>query len=110
MAEYYIEIEHRELADGRTIYGVMVGQAMEKNTVEQGDGLGFAHRPADTRAEAVDNVRDVLEQYRDSTWRQDDRPAPAADNTELHDATGEFTMAEFFDRGTLAAYMEETDV
>jgi hypothetical protein len=107
MAEYYIAIEHRELADGRTVYSVTVGQKMRKTTVEQGDGFGCIHRPAETHDEAVSHVCEILDGYRDPEWRQDDRSAPAADNTALRDETGEFSMAEFFERGTLAAYMQQ---
>ena len=107
MAEYYIEIKHRELADGRTGYSVTVGQEMRKTTVEKRDGFGCIHRPAETHDEAVGHVRDILDEYRDPEWRQDDRPVPAADNIELRDETGEFAMAAFFERGTLAAYMQE---
>lgn len=104
-SEYYIEIERRDLQDGRTIYGVRVGQNMRKNTVEPGDGLGSAYSPADTREEAIENARDTLDTYRKPEWRQDDRPAPTAENTELRDETGEFTMADFFDT-TIQAFMQ----
>ena len=107
MAAYYIEIEHRQLADGRTIYGVKVGQQMRKSTMEPGDGLGSAYTPADTYSEAVANVRSTLATYRDPANRMDGRPEPRPENTELRDATGEFSRIEFFDSGTLAAYMQE---
>lgn len=106
-ADYYIDIVERVLTDGRTIYGVTVGQNMEKAAVEAGDGLGSVYFPADTHEETVSNVRRIIERYRDPDERQDDRPAPTADNTELRDETGEFSMAEFYDRGTLAAYLQE---
>lgn len=106
MAEYYIELRHRDLPDGRTIYGVTVGQAMRKQMVVPGDGLGLLHRPADTHDAAIEKVRDVLEQYRNPKWRQDDRPAPTVENAVLRDETGEFGMDDFFD-ATLQTFIQE---
>lgn len=107
MSSYYIEIEERQLADGRCIYGVTVGQEMRKSSVDPGDGLGSAYTPAQTHEEAVQNARRTLSQYRDADNRMDGRPAPTASNTALRDDTDEFTMDEFFVSGTLAAFMQK---
>lgn len=105
MPEYFIEIEQRRTGDGRELYAVWMGQSMRRKTAKQGDGLCAVHKPADTCAEAVEKAKETLEKYNNPWWRQEDRPAPTADNTELRDETGEFTMADFFEKGTLAAYM-----
>lgn len=104
-ADYVIEIRHRKLRDGRTIYGVTVGQNMRKAAVDPGDGLGSAYLPRDTHEEAVEAVRSVLDRYQDPDERQPGRPVPTAENTELRDETSEFNMSQFFEKGTLAAYM-----
>ena len=104
-SSYYIEIEKRHLADGRRIYGVTVGQELRKSSVDPGDGLGSAYTPAETHEKAVQNARRILDQYRTPDRRLDDQPAPTPSNTALRDETGEFAMPDFFDRGTLAAFM-----
>lgn len=106
---YFIEIERRELADGRTIFSVTVGQEMQKEHCERGDGRCAAHTPAYSRDEAVEKARELLDGYREHDWmRAEGRPKPTADNTALRDDTGEFSMDEFFDRGTLAVYLGDT--
>ena len=104
-AVYEVEIERRRTADGRELYSVVVGFVDRPQHASKCDGTPLIHRPADTRDEAVETAREILADYREHERRRGDRPAPVADNTELRDETGEFGMEEFFDCGTLAAYM-----
>lgn len=104
-AAYFIKIEHCRTGGGETLYGITVGQQMKKEACEPGDGTGSVYVPAYSREEAVENIRRLIDRYRDEDNRQPDRPAPTAQNTALHDTTGEFSMDAFFDQGTLAAYM-----
>jgi hypothetical protein len=103
-AAYYIEIDRRRTGDGTTLFGITVGQEMDRQACEPGDGIGSVYVPAYSREEAVAEIRRLIDQYRDPDNRQPDRPAPTAHNTVLRDSTDAFSMGQFFDRGTLAAY------
>ena len=101
---YYIAIDRRQTGRGEELYGVTVGQRMDRQACEEGDGIGSVYVPAYSREEVVAKIRRLIDQYRDPDNRQPDRPAPTAQNTVLRDSTGVFSMDQCFDRGTLAAY------
>lgn len=104
-AAYFIEIEQRRNSRGELLYGITVGQQLTKQACEEGDGLGSIYVPVYSRDAAVTKIRDLIDQYRVADNRQADRPAPTAHNTALQDSTGEFSIDEFFDCGTLDAFM-----
>lgn len=103
--EYYIAVTKRTLQDGRTLYGVTVGQNLRKNAVDPGDGVGSVYSPADTHKEVIENARDALDTYQDPENRQDGRPVPTPQTTELRDETDEFDMTDFFD-STVQGFMQ----
>lgn len=101
-----ISIRERYLpGKDKTIYSCEVQIVPTPQTCKQGT-CGH-HAPAYDREDAVTTIREMLDDIRDGQWNQPDKPAPRPENTELDDETGEFGMDDFFETGTLAAYVAE---
>lgn len=104
MAEWQIELKRRGTTDdGRPLYACIV-RILPVPTECEGGTCGH-HSPAYSHEEAVETVRDILDNIRDGLWKRPEKPLPEPANTKFIDHTGEFVMGDFFDGGTLEAFM-----
>lgn len=103
-AEWCIEIKQRGNADdGRPRYNCYIH--IEPMPQYCSGGTNGHSIPAYSQDGVVQTVRGVLDDIRGGQWKQDDKPRPRPANTELQDETGAFSVADFFDSGTLTAFM-----
>lgn len=99
-----IAIERRgTAADGRPRYTCYVHIVPMPNYCN--GGTCGKSVPAYSMEGVTRKVRSILDDIRAGQWHWPEKPRPAPETVELTDKTGEFTKADFFDRGTLAAFL-----